>query len=92
MNLDHVSLPVVFSGECFAACSGIITAGDRAVEFLLLLVPVINVSLKMSLGTKALATAWVWALVVFAMISLVMSETRELVPSTTKGHERPSRQ
>lgn len=80
MNLDHVSLPVVFSGECFATCSGIITAGDGAVEFLLLLVPVINMSLQMSLGAEALATAWVWALVVFAMVSLVVSKVIELVP------------
>lgn len=84
VDLDHVSLPVVFSGERFAASSGIITASNRAVEFLLLLVPVINVSLKMSLGTEALATAWIWALVVFTMVSLVMSETRELIPFTTK--------
>lgn len=78
--LDHVSLPVVFSGECFATSSGIITAGDRAMELLLLLVPIINMSLKMSLGAEALATAWVWALVVFAMVSLVVSKARELVP------------
>jgi hypothetical protein len=90
VNLDHVSLPVVFSGECFATCSGIITAGDRAVEFLLLLVPVINVSLKMCLGAEALATARVRALVVFAMVSLVMSKARGL--NTFLSNDRSSKQ
>lgn len=75
VNFNHVSLPVVFSGECFTTCSGIITAGDGAVEFLLLLVPVIDVSLKMGLGTETFAAAWICALVVFAMVSLVMSKT-----------------
>lgn len=80
VNLDHMSLPVVFSGECFATSSGIVAAGDGAMELLLLLVSVINMSLKVSLGAEALSTAWVWALVVFAVVSLVMSKTRELVP------------
>lgn len=79
MYLDHVSLPVVFSGECFAACSGIVTARNGAVELLLLLVPVIDMSLQMSLGAEALATAWVMALVVLAMVSLVVSKARMLV-------------
>lgn len=72
MNLDHVSLPIVFSGEGFASCSGIIAAGNRTMEFLLLLVPVIDMSLQMGLGAKALAAAWVRALVVFTVIALMV--------------------
>lgn len=73
VNLDHVSLPIIFSGESLAARSGIIAASNRAMEFLLLLVPVIDMSLQMGLGAKALATAWVRALVVFTVIALMMS-------------------
>lgn len=72
MNLDHVSLPIIFSGESFAACSGIIAADNRTMEFLLLLVPVIDMPLQMGLGAKALAAAWVRALVVFTVIALMM--------------------
>lgn len=78
VNLHHVSLPVVFSRESFTARSRIITAADGAVELLLLLVPVVDVSLKMSLGAEAFATVWVRALVVFAMVSLVVSRAKKL--------------
>lgn len=42
-------------------------------ELLLLLVAVIDVPLEMSLGSKALAAASVWALVIFTMVPLVVS-------------------
>lgn len=68
-------LPVVLSGEAFAALSGIITARNRAVKLLLLLMPVVDVSLKMCFRAEALAAIRIRAFVVLGMVSLVMSMT-----------------
>lgn len=70
--LNHVSLPVILSRESLAACSRVVASSNGTVELLLLLVPVIDVSLQMSLGAKPLAAAIIRALVVFAMVSLMM--------------------
>lgn len=45
MYLRHVSLPVVLSRECFPTCSRIVAALYGAMELLLLLVTVVDVSL-----------------------------------------------
>jgi hypothetical protein len=67
-----VSLPVILSRKSLAPGSGVIAPNDRAMEFLLLLMPVIDVPLQMGLGAKTFAAASIRALVVFAMISLMM--------------------
>jgi hypothetical protein len=41
-------------------------------ELLLPLVAIVDMTLKMSLGSKALTTIRVWALVVFCMVALMM--------------------
>ena len=72
VNLGHVPFPIVFAWKGLAAGSGKVASGNRAVELLLLLVPVVDVALKMRLGAKALATIWIWALVVLAVVALMM--------------------
>lgn len=72
-----MSLPVILSRESLASCSGVVASNNRAMEFLLFLVPVIDVPLQMGLGAKSFAAASIRALVVFAMISLMMPVARE---------------
>lgn len=74
MNLGHVSFPVIFSRECLPSCSGVVTPLDGAVKLLLLLVPVIYVSLEMSLGAESFTAFRIRALVLFAVISLMMPD------------------
>lgn len=74
MNLGHVAFPVVFAGEPLASLSGVVTSLDGAVELLLLLVPVIDVSLKMGLGSESLSTVGVCAFVLLSVVSLMMPD------------------
>lgn len=59
VDLGHVSFPVVFPGESFAASSGKVASWNRTVKLLLLLMSVIDVALKMRFGAKAFAAVWI---------------------------------
>lgn len=76
VNLCHVSFPVVLSGKPLATLSRVIATSHDAVKLLLLLMAVIDVSLEMSLGSKALSAILVWAFMILGVISLVMSRVR----------------
>lgn len=72
VNLCHVPFPVVLSRKAFASLSGIFTVLDSTVKLLLLLMTIIDVSLKMRLGAESLATIGIVTLVILDMITLVV--------------------
>lgn len=72
VDLGHMPLPVVLSGESLASRPRIIAILDRAVELLLLLVPVVDVALKMRLRAESFPAVWIRTLVIFDVVSLVM--------------------
>lgn len=72
VDLGHVPLPIILPGEGFTAGPGVIAALDRAVEFLLLFVAVIDMSLEMSLCAESLSACRVGAFVVLAVVPLMV--------------------
>ena len=72
MDFRHVSLPVVLSWESLASSTGVVASLNGTMKLLFLFMPVIDMTLQMCLGTKALATCRVRAFVIFAVISLVV--------------------
>lgn len=73
MDIDHVSPPVVLSRERLAAGLGVGACANGAVEFLRLLVLVVDVTIQVGLGSKSLATSWVRALMRPFMVSFMMT-------------------
>lgn len=72
VDLGHVSLPIVLSGECLAAGPRVVAPLDGAVELLLLLVTVVYMSLQMRLCTESFATCRVRTPMILAVVPLVM--------------------
>jgi hypothetical protein len=72
VDLGHVPLPIILPGEGFAASPGVIAALNRAVEFFLLFVTVIDMSLEMSLCAESFPACRVRAFVVLAVVPLMV--------------------
>lgn len=69
-----MSFPIVFAREPLAALLRVVAAWYRAMELLLLFVAIVDVSLKMSLGSKSLGTVRVRTFVIPCVISLMVPD------------------
>ena len=69
-----MSFPIVFAREPLAALLRVVAAWYRAMELLLLLVAIIDVSLKMSFGSKSFMTVRVRTFMIPGVISLMVPD------------------
>lgn len=72
MNLGHMPFPIVFARERFTLGFGVVTAWNRTMKLLLLLMSIVYVTLQMRLCSESLPAVLIGAFVVFAVIALVM--------------------
>ena len=68
-----MAFPSVFAGESLPTLSLVVAAWNSTVELLLPFMSVIDMTLKMSFGSKTLATVRVRAFVVFCVVALMVS-------------------